>query len=430
MIKERLIFKFLQNIMMFTCALGLFLSNSGLYASSHNCKKSYFDQRILGSKKNTISLDAPKEFQIVPFSDSIKLRFNPVKGATSYKLYYSSNPCPNRSQMKSVTSSIYTISTSKLETDETYYLALASSNSSGIGDISPIHRVRISKDMGLSRDLYFKSFYEEKNDDHALDYKNIEEDLSQLNVGSNLLQQRVSNVKQKSDTRKVGQITGYNQLVKAFLNSTDEYVLQDSYIERGLHTQNWVIKNKLVGHLSFSIFRYELPIEEGKGVIISLHGHGGTPYIMRDQYMGRALAEQGYTVFALYTRQMNGPLAEVELDKQLQRFNLTIMGLRLFEVHLMMKYISTLKIYKKPIGMIGHSGGAGLGSLYTNVTNKIRAYVLDHEPPWTNHKHICEHIPKLKGFDLKTDTSTIIRVFPYNFPNKKNEVISFFNETL
>ena len=162
---------------------------------------------------------------------------------------------------------------------------------------------------------------------------------------------------------------------------------------------------------------------------MSLHGHGGTPYSMRDDFFTKQLIQAGYIVIAPFVRQMDRPNSEADLQGILKPHGIKILGLRLFEMKLLLKYLDESYDPKIPIGILGHSGGSTLARLLINVDQRISVLVMDYSTSWSGSEHICNSILEFDGFDFH-NTSTKVFEFSYGYKNKASEIVQTFIKNL
>ena len=180
--------------------------------------------------------------------------------------------------------------------------------------------------------------------------------------------------------------------------------------------------------------------EKSYPAIIGLHGHGDSSEIFRDRYFGKELAREGFVVLLISFRAMSLDSTEDDISKKLYRKGFTLMGLRVYEALLLVKYLKQAEFADgNKLGIMGHSGGATVAYLVSRISPDLRAGVYDWSPPLLDRvppgMH-CETIPGLAYYNAQiNDTATIpfnTREFKYGYPgpNDKREVINFFKNNL
>jgi len=172
--------------------------------------------------------------------------------------------------------------------------------------------------------------------------------------------------------------------------------------------------------------------------IIGLHGHGDSAKVFKNHYLGEDLVEEGFVVMIPNFRAMDCREREHNISKELYLNGFTLMGLRVYEVSLIIDYLQSMPFVKEDkIGLIGHSGGSSTGHLVVRTNQDIKAFVFDYYPPLLNS---CEGLsdetlPSLAYYNPQiNDVSSLeipFREFLYGYPNKKDrrEAIDFFKET-
>jgi len=172
--------------------------------------------------------------------------------------------------------------------------------------------------------------------------------------------------------------------------------------------------------------------------IVGLHGHGGDGDAFRDEYMGSMLAASGYVVIMPSFRAMDLEDEEPDVTLWLMRHGLTLMGIRVYETLLLLKYLRFLEMVDNDrIGLLAHSGGNAVAALVVRISNSVAVRVVDYVSDYLNfyegHAH-CETIPGLYLVqhwinDESTAGIPMLRV-PYEFDPMRQHINAFFDEHL
>lgn len=182
---------------------------------------------------------------------------------------------------------------------------------------------------------------------------------------------------------------------------------------------------------------------ESYPAIVGLHGHGDSKEIFKQKYFGEDLVDEGFIVIMPSFRAMACDELERDISKELLLKGFTLMGLRVYETHLLIKYLKSKDfVDKNKIGIIGHSGGSHTANVVSRVSQDLKAGVYDYDSFMLdfcieNNPDIhCQTVPSLAYYDPQiNDHSTLkfpSRKFEYGYKelNDKQEVINFFNENL
>ncbi len=210
---------------------------------------------------------------------------------------------------------------------------------------------------------------------------------------------------------------------------------QEKYIEKDL-----LFTDPEVG--SFSVL---LLIPKQKEIsypaIIGLHGHGGDNISFKNGYFGKDLAEAGFIVILPSFRAMDClEVPEETITQELILNGFTLMGLRIYETSLLIKYLKYKDFVDNDrIGIMGHSGGSDVAYLTSIINQDLRALVFDFYPKpdsLCEGKVHCETIPGLAYYKEQINDPSTLKIpsqkFEYGYPeeNDKEEVINFFREKL
>lgn len=166
--------------------------------------------------------------------------------------------------------------------------------------------------------------------------------------------------------------------------------------------------------------------KDGVGVhpaVVGLHGHRDDAAAFVHRYMGTELARAGYVVIVPWSRAMDCGPEEEEVSLRLLRDGFTLMGLRVDEALVAIRYLRERPdVDRARIGILGHSGGSSTASLVVRVTDWVAADVSDHVVDYRDlcdGRVHCETVPAL--FPLSADindpgTLTIPHLdVPYGF---------------
>jgi hypothetical protein len=193
-------------------------------------------------------------------------------------------------------------------------------------------------------------------------------------------------------------------------------------------------------------FKGILILPEGPGpfpAVVALHGHNDTAEIYRDQYHGSEYPGRGYAILMLSLRAMGSgtaALIEHEISLKLLLNGFTLMGLRVYESLLALKYLRHLpEVSGASIGLIGHSGGSSTGNLSVRLGAGFAAYVSDHQVDYAEwvpsiEVYHCETVPALYPYSaLINDFSTSltpVKTVPYKYTNGMDEIFDFLDTRL
>jgi len=228
-------------------------------------------------------------------------------------------------------------------------------------------------------------------------------------------------------------LTGINQRQLAV--TITKIQEQEKYIEKDL-----LFTDPEVG--SFSVL---LLIPKQKEMscpaIIGLHGHGGDNISFKNNYFGKDLAEAGFIVILPSFRAMDCLEAPEEtITQELILNGFTLMGLRIYETFLLIKYLKYVDfVDNDKIGIMGHSGGSDVAYLTSIINQDLRALVFDFYPKpdsLCEGRVHCETIPGLAYYKEQINDPSTLKIpsqkFEYDYPeeNDKEEVINFFKEKL
>ena len=172
--------------------------------------------------------------------------------------------------------------------------------------------------------------------------------------------------------------------------------------------------------------------------IVAIHGHGDSAQIYRDSYHGNEWPSHGYAIVIPTMRVMNIDTDEHNVSHDLLREGFTLIGLRLYESLLALKYLrSRPAVDPWRVGLIGHSGGSSTSNLTVRVEPAVKAYVSDWTVDWYSsglELYHCETAPGLYPYNKLindfTTSLTPVKAVPYGYTNGMAEIFDFFDKNL
>jgi len=174
--------------------------------------------------------------------------------------------------------------------------------------------------------------------------------------------------------------------------------------------------------------------------VINLHGHADTHRTSRDYFLGKDLAKQGFIVILPLFRAMGFDKIEVEISEELYFNGFTLMGLRIYETHLLIKYLKyTNTVNNDRIGIMGHSGGADVAHLTSRINSDVKALAFDMYPRMDSlcfGRIHCESLPELAYYNPQLNNTSTLEIpskeFEYDYRGKddRKNLIIFFKENL
>lgn len=181
--------------------------------------------------------------------------------------------------------------------------------------------------------------------------------------------------------------------------------------------------------------------ERSYPAIIGLHGHGDANNTFRDLYYGKELAQAGFIVIMPSFRAMNLDEEEVAVSQELYLNGFTLMGLRVYETHLLIKYLKQKGLIgRNKIGIVGHSGGSVVANLVSRISRDVKAIGIDLDLDmlelFEDEFIHCTSIPELSYYDTQLNDFSNLKIpsykFTYAYTDKDvlNRIISFFKNAL
>jgi dienelactone hydrolase len=181
--------------------------------------------------------------------------------------------------------------------------------------------------------------------------------------------------------------------------------------------------------------------DKGKGshpAIVGLHGHNSGNEKFRDDYFGKELAREGFVVIMPSFRAMVSNEIETAISEELYLNGFTLMGLRIYETLLIIKYLK-YKNFVDKIGIMGHSGGSYVAYLASIISPDLQALVYDMYPEPLNMYNAqihCETIPNLAYYSPQIKNSAILKIpsrkikYGYSRPDDRRKLTVFFKKRL
>ncbi|MBU1864102.1 MAG: dienelactone hydrolase family protein [Candidatus Omnitrophica bacterium] len=215
-------------------------------------------------------------------------------------------------------------------------------------------------------------------------------------------------------------------------------VNHDRYFEREL-----IFKDVHVGEFHVRLL---IPKQQSRPLpaIVGLHGHNESNVDFRDKYRGKDLVQAGFVVIMPSFRAAQVEWPENTDDNRISRElflnGFTLLGLRCYEVLLLVKYLKYMnEVDNKKIGIIGHSMGSVIAILVSRMSSDIKAITRDCLCEFINvvglevaslgkNSYIdslhCETVLSLSHYttainDEKTLSIPVLTV-PYGFNSKKD----------
>jgi dienelactone hydrolase len=174
--------------------------------------------------------------------------------------------------------------------------------------------------------------------------------------------------------------------------------------------------------------------------VVGLHGHGDHAADFIRRYMGAELARAGYVVIVPWSRAMDCGAEEEAVSLRLLRDGFTLMGLRVYEALLALRYLrQRVDVDPEHIALLGHSGGSSTANLVVRVTDWVSAYVSDHEVDYRDlcdGRVHCETVPALSKVAADVDDKGTLTIpflqVPYGFADHDvhRRILDFLSQVL
>jgi len=174
--------------------------------------------------------------------------------------------------------------------------------------------------------------------------------------------------------------------------------------------------------------------------VVGLHGHYDDGAVFLESYLGVDLARRGYVVVAPHFRHMDCGDDERDQAIYLMRDGFTLMGQRVYEALLALKFLRGLEgVDPARVGLAAHSGGSSTANLLVRISDWPAAVVTDFEVEYRNacggQVH-CETVPALLPYagdinDQQTLAIPHLRIdYGYHDQGQRGDVLAFFAEHL
>jgi len=176
--------------------------------------------------------------------------------------------------------------------------------------------------------------------------------------------------------------------------------------------------------------------------IIGLHGHGDSNQIFKDNYFGKELAREGFVVIMPSFRAIRCDKTEIAISEKLYLNGFSLLGLRIYETLLMIKYLKHLDIVDK-IGIMGHSVGGSIAYYTSIIDHNLKALAFEGIPDNVlldsceeDNEFHCETVPELAYYNHQINNFKNLNIplliikNAYGGSNNLLTVIEFFKNNL
>jgi hypothetical protein len=231
--------------------------------------------------------------------------------------------------------------------------------------------------------------------------------------------------------------------IDELLTGIDERVLVVAEITQ--RSLPGVVEHRLLfGDVEIGTFEALLLLPSTPGphpAIIGLHGHRDDADVFAAEYMGHRLAGRGFVVLVPTLRAHDCSVGESLVALRLLRNGATLMGLKVYETLLLVKYLDSLsEVEPGRIGILGHSGGASIANLVVRLSDRFGAKVTDLRIDYDNRcgplgVH-CETVPAMIPLTEAIDDERLLSIpsleVPYGFPEpaSRKQIEAFFQTSL
>ena len=200
----------------------------------------------------------------------------------------------------------------------------------------------------------------------------------------------------------------------------------------------------LLGDPEVGTFEALLLLPPGPGphaAIIGLHGHRERAREFAQVHLGYELARRGFVVLIPTIRAHDCSPIGTWISYELLRSNSTLLGLKVYEVLLLRKYLGSLEaVDSSRVGLLGHSGGSILASLAARAEEGFAAKVVDL-PVMIRDRcgalgvH-CQTVPQLVDLEAELNAENELAVpsleveYGFETPELRAKIEQFFEATL
>lgn len=236
-------------------------------------------------------------------------------------------------------------------------------------------------------------------------------------------------------------IEGLN--IAFMLDGLDERALL-IYMLDGIYLQNHsryklLFWDPLVGH--FEALLLVPKSAPPYSAVIHLMGHAESEKQYAGKKLVQALLKRNYLILMPRLRAFDCHSKEVEIATHLLKQGFTLMGLRVYETLLMLKYLHHIpEVVVDRIGLVGHSGGSTIAQLTTRIFDGLAAMVSDHSVDyrnrcWRQYIH-CETVPRLYPLhpdlnNLRTLKTPNLRVrYGFGDAGQRRTILKFLHRHL
>lgn len=209
----------------------------------------------------------------------------------------------------------------------------------------------------------------------------------------------------------------------------------------GYSERHLLLKDPWVG-----TFEAYLLVPNGEGpfpAVVALHGHDETAQLYRETYHGNDYPAAGYAILFLTGRVLgtgDGAMKEHKVSLDLLTSGYTLMGLRVYEAILGLKYLRHLAVIdSQRIGIIGHETGSSTANLAIRVEPGFKACVTDRQTDyaqWAAAFSIVnsESIPDLYPYsalvnDFTTSAAPVLVTLD-KYPEGMEPIYQFFDSSM
>lgn len=225
------------------------------------------------------------------------------------------------------------------------------------------------------------------------------------------------------------------------LDSAKLRVKEAGDTRRGAYTRRRLLfRDPFIGEMEAWLLLPSTRAAGGLPAVLGLPGHGDTAADFEKERLGADLARAGYIVLIPVFRVYSLDKEERGLSLRFLRGGFTLMGLRVYETMLALKYLRGLKeADPSKIGVMGHSGGCVVANLVVRLADWIAAQVSDYRIDYlaaADGTENSEHLPAifpLSGTINNVATLTFPHLtVPYGFKDEasRRQVLDFFSAAL